>query len=119
MSSPTPRPAPQHPWTEAAVEVHLREPSTFYTNQASALAEVDASIDARMAEIYQSLPGERLSFSLSLAGTLAGSVWLAVAGTLWAIAPGMITIGIIVVWVTAGTRRRPAPPPPAPSPRPE
>ncbi|MEU0600567.1 hypothetical protein ABZ484_20350 [Streptomyces sp. NPDC006393] len=119
MSAPAPRPTPRHPWTEAAVEAHLREPSSFYTDQASSLAQVNASIDARMAEIYRSLPGERLSFSLSLAGTLAGAVWLAVAGTLWAIAPGVITVGIVVVWATAGTRRQPAPPPSPPPVRPE
>jgi hypothetical protein len=95
----------------------MRDPSSFYTSHASSLAQVDASIDGRMAEIYRSLPGERLSFTLSLAGTLAGAAWLTVAGSFWAIAPGTVTIGIVAIWVTAGTRR-PAPPP-LPLPPPE
>jgi hypothetical protein len=92
------------------VEAHLYDPSTFYASQERSLAQVDRAVDARMAAIYDSLPGERLSFSLSLAGTMGGVAWLAVAGTAWAIAPGVIAVGIVVVWIIAGTRRRPVPP---------
>ncbi|WP_225824824.1 hypothetical protein [Streptomyces naphthomycinicus] len=110
-------PPPPHPWSEDAVNTHLHEPSVFYTDREGSLAQVGRAIDARMAEIYRSLPGERLSFVVSLAGTVAATVWLALAGTLWAIGPGVLTVGIVVVWITAGSSGRTPPPEPPPRPR--
>ncbi|MFE7030919.1 hypothetical protein ACFU9Y_11465 [Streptomyces sp. NPDC057621] len=100
------------------MDAHLFEPATFYTDRESSLAQVDRAIDARMAEIYRSLPGERLSFVVSLAGTIAATVWLTLLGTKWAIVPGVITLGIAAVWIIAGSPGRIPPPPPEPTPRP-
>ncbi|WP_406282587.1 hypothetical protein [Streptomyces sp. NBC_00209] len=111
---------PEDPWSPEAVEGHLFPPDTFYTDRESSLAQADRGIDARMADIYRSLPGETLGFSLSAAGAVGATGWLAWAGTWWAAAPGGLTMAIAAVWVTAGTAgRRPGPrPEPEPEPRP-
>ncbi|MYS22575.1 MULTISPECIES: hypothetical protein [unclassified Streptomyces] len=103
----------EDPWSDRAIAAHLYDPSAFFTDQDSSLAHVDRVIDARMDEIYRSLPGDRLSLFLSATGTVAATVWLSFAGTRWAIAPGVVTLAIVAVWIIAvspNPRRRPLPP---------
>lgn len=115
MSTPRPR----DPWSQSFVDDHMYEPAGFYSDRESSLAQVDNAIDARMTEIYRSLPGERLGFIASLAGTVAATVWLTLLGTMWAIIPGVITLSIAAVWIIAGSSSSTASPEPTPLPHPE
>jgi hypothetical protein len=116
----------EDPWSDRAIEGNLYDPSSFFADQDSSLAHVDRVIDAKMDEIYRSLPGDRLSLILSGTGTVGATVWLSLAGTRWAIAPGIVTLAIVAVWIIAvsPSPRQHQPPPesdaepePIPAPR--